>query len=355
MSLVKSKPRNSSKSKSKTKVKKNHIAFIIDGSGSMQHLRYDAEKSLRSQINAAVEESKKHKQETYVTVTEFSDTVNIQYANENVKHFSKTVPINCYTGGYTALYDAVGKTVESMRLEHGKDKDMSFVVAVITDGMENRSKDYSKYNLLDLINGLQATDKWSFVFQVPRGTYKAELCRLLGIPEGNVSEWDNTVEGLKTATAQNTVGINSFYAARSAGKSAIRSFYTTDLSKVSVSKVKKTLDDISSEVKSWKVEKECDITSFCNAKNGDYRAGAGFYQLTKTEEVQSYKKFLLVEKGKRAVYAGDEVRNLLHLPDNGTIKLNPGNHANYDIFIQSTSPNRKLVRGTRLIYWENAV
>ena len=336
-------------------VKQNHIAFIIDGSGSMSGLMDKAEESLKAQISAVMGESAKNRQETYITVTEFSDAVDIQYSNIDVKDFNTRASIRCYTGGRTALYDAVGKTVESMQKSKGKRKNMSFVVVVITDGFENASVRYNKFNLLDLINNLQSTDKWSFVFQVPRGSYKQQLCNMLGIPEGNVSEWDATEQGLRTATVQNVTGINAFYIARSAGKGSVKSFYITDMSKVSVSKIKKTLDDITDKVKSWKVDKEWDITSFCNVKNGDYRVGAAFYQLTKTEEVQSYKKFLVMEKGKRSVYAGDGIRRLLNLPDCGTIKLSPGNHANYDIFIQSTSPNRKLVRGTRLIYWENAV
>lgn len=35
-------------------------------------------------------------------------------------------------------------------------------------------------------------------------------------------------------------------------------------------------------------------------------------------------------------------------------QVKPGNHANFDIFVQSTSFNRKLVRGTKLLYFEGA-
>lgn len=355
MSVVVKSGKSSHRSRKPSIKKKNHIAFIIDGSGSMSALKYEAEKSLRLQIEAARNENAKNGQETYITLTEFSDGVDIQYSNLNIDDFNSSSNIRCYTGGYTALYDAVGKTVESMRKKCSNVKGMSFAVVVITDGCENKSRYYNKYNLLDLINGLQSTDKWSFVFQVPAGGYKQLLCNELGIPEGNVSEWNVTFEGINNVTTQNTAGLTAFYTARSAGKGSVKSFYTTDMSKLSAFKVRRVLDDISREVKSWIVDEECDITTFCNMRNGEYKIGNAFYQLTKPEEVQEYKKFLIMEKGKKAVYAGDGVRNLLKLPDSGTIKLSPGNHANYDIFIQSTSPNRKLVRGTRLIYWKNVI
>ena len=31
----------------------------------------------------------------------------------------------------------------------------------------------------------------------------------------------------------------------------------------------------------------------------------------------------------------------------------PGDHGNFDVFIQSTSTNRNLVAGTEVMYWEN--
>jgi hypothetical protein len=36
-------------------------------------------------------------------------------------------------------------------------------------------------------------------------------------------------------------------------------------------------------------------------------------------------------------------------------KVTPGNHSNFDVFNQSTSNNRILVRGSRVAYWPNAV
>lgn len=87
-----------------------------------------------------------------------------------------------------------------------------------------------------------------------------------------------------------------------------------------------------------------------------YSLGTSFYQLSKPEKaVQSYKLIVIRDKDTGAVYAGQSARDLLGLPSNGgTVSLNPGNHGHYDIFIQSTSTNRKLVGGTSLLYWADA-
>ena len=71
------------------------------------------------------------------------------------------------------------------------------------------------------------------------------------------------------------------------------------------------------------------------------------------DKVQDYKKVLIMEKGRSQVYGGDDARRLLDLPDHET-KVRPGDHGGFRIFIQSTSVNRKVRSGTRIIYMPSA-
>jgi hypothetical protein len=116
--------------------------------------------------------------------------------------------------------------------------------------------------------------------------------------------------------------------------------------------LKTTLDNIADKVKTWTVPAETEIRPFVEQKTGlPYQAGSVFYQLTKPEKVQDTKKLLIQEKNSKAMYAGNEARTLLGLPTGVDCKVKPGNHANFDLFVQSTSVNRKLVRGTKLVHW----
>ena len=66
-----------------------------------------------------------------------------------------------------------------------------------------------------------------------------------------------------------------------------------------------------------------------------------------------YLLMLIRNKKSGAIYAGDEARDLMQLPKHGaigTMKLKPDAGCEFDIFVQSTSNNRKLVAGTDLIY-----
>ena len=93
------------------------------------------------------------------------------------------------------------------------------------------------------------------------------------------------------------------------------------------------------------------IRDFCESKIGSYQTGAAYYELTKPEDIQFHKAVVVenIHSGKR--YSGPAARNLLGLPPTGTIRVRPGDHGSFKIFVQSTSVNRKLVGGTTLLYY----
>jgi hypothetical protein len=80
-----------------------------------------------------------------------------------------------------------------------------------------------------------------------------------------------------------------------------------------------------------------------------YRTGSAFYELTKTESIQASKQLAVMDKRTfGGVYTGPQARQVLGLPDY-EIRVTPSQHPDYDIFVQSTSVNRKLVPSTRLL------
>ena len=81
--------------------------------------------------------------------------------------------------------------------------------------------------------------------------------------------------------------------------------------------------------------------------------GAAFYALIKTEKrVQPYKMVALRVKTSGKVYSGQEAREMLGIGQaTGIVRLIPGDHGKFDVFIQSTSINRKIAAGTEVMYW----
>jgi len=339
---------------------KNYIGISRDHSGSMRSIAHVAAKDYNTKIDSIKEAALAHDQDTIVSVVECgygrTDKVQRVVVNSSV---NKLEPITKYIadGVGTPLFDSVGDLIEQFESMPDKDDpNVSFLVMAITDGAENASKKYNARTLADKIRKLSATDRWTFVFRVPRG-YAGYLTNL-GIPSGNILEWDQTERGTLVAAQADKEAFTQYFTARSTGATRSVRFYA-DLSTVSSKDIEVSLEDISKEISIWPVSPKEDgsmIQPFIESRTGNTMIkGSGFYQLTKTVTVQDYKKILIRDKTTQAVYFGAAARKMLGLPAFGNVRLSPGNHGNFDIFVQSTSVNRKLFSGTSLIYWPNAV
>lgn len=344
---------------------RNHFAIVLDVSGSMQGLSTAATKAVNGILAAIKNGAATFNQETTVSLYTFSNTPHRMYYRVPADQVQMMhVP---YCGGGTALFDAVGMSIDDFRndLSDANDPNTSYVIIAVTDGEENSSSKYLANNsayrtsywrtqpgsklFVDLLKEVQATDRYTITFQVPPG-YGHSLARGYGIPVGNIREWEQTEAGVREVERSASVGTQSYFNSRSLGLKSVDSFYVkTDLSNLKKSDLKKLVDQ-SSRFKAWTVDKETDVKSFVESHGKKFVIGSVFYALTKKEKVQPQKAVLIQEKGNKAVYAGQEARDLIGLPQGANATVEPGNHANYDIYVQSTSVNRKLVRGTKVLF-----
>jgi hypothetical protein len=92
------------------------------------------------------------------------------------------------------------------------------------------------------------------------------------------------------------------------------------------------------------------IKNFVTDNGLTFKVGRGFYEFTKTVEVQAYKEVVLINKSSGAMWTGAAARSILGLPNDKTVKLAAGAIPGYTVFIQSTSNNRKLLGGTKFLY-----
>ena len=334
------------------KVLENHFIMVCDGSGSMGVHRGGAARLFNEQLDI-IQSSKS--QQNAVTVFHFGlrdDRQPIKEINYNaVPQAVARLDGRSYPAqGNTPLYDAVLKA--GRRALSSDDGVKSFVMIVLTDGEENSSYANS-VELQRFIREQQATDRWTFVFLVPKG-YKHAFVSLSGVHDGNVREWDN----IETAREELLQGAQLYISARASGQRSTRSWFTTDLSDVTKNDISK-LRDITNEVAMWTVDKEANVREFVNAKSGgQFTRGCAFFEVMKKEkEFQDYKKLLIMDKATKRIYADGgrtSVRAVCGFPDTGDVAIDPGNHANFVLLAQSTSLNRILPRGTKLAFWPNA-
>jgi hypothetical protein len=91
------------------------------------------------------------------------------------------------------------------------------------------------------------------------------------------------------------------------------------------------------------------IDEFTQQMGHQYQVGRGFYQLMKREEIQATKDIVVVGKKDHKVYSGRDARQIVGLPDMN-VRVSPSHNPDFDIFVQSTSLNRKLIAGTKYLY-----
>lgn len=259
-------------------------------------------------------------------------------------------PMTSYeASGNTPLYDAIAmmiKHFESMP----DNKDAQILIEVLSDGEENGSRNYHESTIRQLIKEKDALDNWTFVAR----TNNPQYFTYIGFHNDNIKVWDGASgRSLENTTLESTAARSTYLSAVATGTMRKTTSFYTDLSKVSVADVQGTMTDISKDVRVFQLTTPDVIKPFVEKMTGAYVKGTAFYQLTKPEDVvQDYKILLVLDKKSGAVYSGRDARSLLSLPTAGNCKIIPGNHGNFEVYIQSTSINRKLPGGSKLIVWD---
>lgn len=338
---------------------KQYIGLSNDHSGSMHAIRAAACADYNRTISAIKEASIKNDIDTIVNVvqcgirTQTGTRVVREIINSDVRRLQpKTEYIA--NGDSTPLWDSVGDLIDLMSCAPDADSpDVSFLVFITTDGGENSSRTWTAAKIHARVKELQATGRWTFVFRVPVGS-----CRHMtqyGFLEANIQEWNQTNAGFAASSEATANAFDDFYAIRASGAKASSTFYT-NLNKVTAAEVKAALKDISGEVSMFHVQSHehgIDVRSFVErATKKPLLKGAAFYQLSKTEStVQDTKVILIRNRLTGEIFYGPAARSFIGLPTSGNCRLVPGDHGDFDLYIQSTSVNRKLVSGTNVLYW----
>ena len=324
----------------------NHVVFVIDGSSSMGHLSNDVVKVFDKQIANLANLSKSVNQETRVSVYLFADQVQNLIFDMDVLRLPSLKTLY-RANGMTALIDATLKGIEDLKQTCQLYGDHSFLMFVITDGGENASKSPQRNNLNKIINGLP--DNWTLAAFVPGQAEKFEAQKY-GFPKENVSIWSTDSSGLEETGNKIEQATQHYFTQRSKGIRGKINVFSLDTSNLKETLIKQTLDQLKpNDYKIYPVNKDSVIKDFVEKfTKKAYTIGSAYYQLTKPEKIQASKQICIQNKSNGKMYGGMEARQLLGLPDT-EVKVTPDNYSQYNIFVQSTSVNRKLVGGTNLV------
>ena len=186
--------------------------IIVDESGSMSYLREATLSGINETINSirSAQEEFATTQEHTLTLVTFDSGANrpdvrTMIDNQPIAQITEFTDYN--PRGCTPLYDAMGQSLTTLHNRIKDDKDASAVVTILTDGLENASREWNASTLRHLIEQLKE-EGWSFSYMGSAHNVK-EVSDLLSIE--NVVEFSHDDQGVDNTWARERSSRKAYY------------------------------------------------------------------------------------------------------------------------------------------------
>ena len=171
------------------------VVFILDKSGSMQGFEGDTVGG----FNATLDKQRALDGTVYVSTVLFNQQSEVLHDRLTIDKIKPMVKEEFSVGGCTALYDAVGDAVHHIRNVHKyirpEDVPDHTVFVIMTDGLENASRRYSRADVKRLI-GEMGEKGWEFIF-LAANIDAAEAAEDIGIRRERSASFRQNAWGMK--------------------------------------------------------------------------------------------------------------------------------------------------------------
>lgn len=182
------------------------IAALLDRSGSMHTLRGDIEGG----FDAFVAEQRRQPGDVLVTLAQFDNVYETVYASRPI---ADVPPLQLVPRGSTALLDGIGRLVTdvgaTLAAMPEDERPSKVIVMVMTDGMENASREWTGDAVRTLIGTQERDYAWEFLF-LGANMDAVTVGGSLGFAADRSLTWGPTTGGVAGAYAAATA-----YASRS--------------------------------------------------------------------------------------------------------------------------------------------
>ena len=173
------------------------IVFILDRSGSMKHLTDDT----IGGFNSLVEKQKSEPGEALLTTVLFDDQYEILHNGINLNEVQALTKSQYWARGTTAMYDAIGKTINEVghRLSNTPEqcRPGKVIFVITTDGMENASREFTQAKVKEMIQHQTEKYSWDFIF-LGANIDSVQQAKSIGISEEYAANYCATVDGLSS-------------------------------------------------------------------------------------------------------------------------------------------------------------
>jgi len=139
--------------------------IILDESGSMESIKSNIISGFNEVIQTIKSMEKKFpEQEHFISFITFNGTgIKTILENQPVKKAAELNEKMYKPNSLTPLFDAIGTGINNLRNKIENEKNCDVLVTILTDGLENASKEYSGKQIKELIEILKMNN-WTFTY-----------------------------------------------------------------------------------------------------------------------------------------------------------------------------------------------
>jgi uncharacterized protein YegL len=176
----------------------SEIICVVDRSGSMGTIKNDA----IGGFNTFLEAQQELPGDAKFTLILFNHKYDTIYNGTPIKEVKKLTSRAYITDGNTALYDAVGRAIDTVgvRLANTPEEDRpeKVIVAILTDGEENSSREYNLEQINNMIKHQKEVYSWEVVF-LAANIDAVATAQTLGIQAKDAFNFVATGKGVRAA------------------------------------------------------------------------------------------------------------------------------------------------------------
>jgi uncharacterized protein YegL len=184
------------------------LVCICDRSGSMDNILDDA----IGGFDSFIDEQRNLEKDIKITLITFDGKVEEKVSDINIKNFKSLKNYDYVPRGNTALYDAIGFTINSVgnRLNKLKEEERpgKIIVVIQTDGQENYSKEFKFNDVKTMIEHQTDKYKWEFLF-LGAGLKEEVYAFSKGIGINNSLSYSATGQGVRGVYTESASMVNS--------------------------------------------------------------------------------------------------------------------------------------------------
>ena len=198
---------------SEAKRAKHYVAFILDRSTSMTSIREEAVDAFNRQVEQTKKTLEGNKDiDVEVSLVTFSTQVDTpEIWCKPLEQMQPITREDFVPSGWTAMYDAIGFTVNKLKEQKDIDDPMTTVLMiVVSDGHENYSRNFGAHAISQLMSDVQETKRWTVVYE-GANIDLAAVQGATGIAQANTMLFQADAGGMRTQTATRARASQAYY------------------------------------------------------------------------------------------------------------------------------------------------